>query len=71
LSNSLRDAFAVRGACEGTAYADLIWHSMMHVLFHGAQHRSEAAQIVTAYGCSPGELDFFVFLRQKGRDQEK
>jgi len=55
----------------GTAYVDPIWHSMLHVLFHGAQHRSEAAEIVTKYGCSPGELDFFVFLRQKGRDQGK
>lgn len=55
----------------GTAYVDLIWHSMMHVLFHGAQHRSEAAEIVTEYGFSPGELDFFVFLRQQGRDQGK
>jgi uncharacterized damage-inducible protein DinB len=53
----------------GTAYVDLVWHSMMQVLFHGAQHRSEAAEIVTAYGFSPGELDFFVFLRQKDRDQ--
>jgi uncharacterized damage-inducible protein DinB len=38
---------------------------MMHVLFHGAQHRSEAAEMLTEYGFSPGELDFFVFLRQK------
>jgi uncharacterized damage-inducible protein DinB len=51
----------------GTAYADPIWHSMMHVLFHGAQHRSEAAEILTEHGFSPGELDFFVFLRQKGQ----
>lgn len=50
---------------DGTAYSDSIWHSMMHVLFHGAQHRSEAAEILTEYGSSPGELDFFVFLRQK------
>jgi uncharacterized damage-inducible protein DinB len=49
----------------GTAYSDPIWHSMMQVLFHGAQHRSEAAEIVSEYGHSPGELDFFVFLRQK------
>ena len=51
---------------EGTAYVDLIWHSMMHVLFHGAQHRSEAAEIVTEYGFSPGELDFF---RINGNDE--
>jgi uncharacterized damage-inducible protein DinB len=56
---------------EGTAYVDSIWQLMMHVLFHGAQHRSEAAEVITAYGCSPGELDFFVFLRKIGRDQGK
>lgn len=50
---------------EGTAYVDPIWHSMLHVLFHGVQHRSEAAQLLTEYGCSPGDLDFFVFLRQR------
>jgi uncharacterized damage-inducible protein DinB len=49
----------------GAAYSDPIWHSMMQVLFHGVQHRSEAAEILTEYGFSPGELDFFVFLRQK------
>jgi pimeloyl-ACP methyl ester carboxylesterase/uncharacterized damage-inducible protein DinB len=54
---------------EGTVYADFIWHSMMHVLFHGAQHRSEAAAITTEYGFSPGELDFFVFLRHRSRSE--
>ena len=24
---------------EGTSYIDPVWHSMLHVLFHGAQHR--------------------------------
>jgi uncharacterized damage-inducible protein DinB len=42
---------------------------MMHVLFHGAQHRSEAAEMTTAYGFSPGDLDFFVFLRHKDQQQ--
>ncbi|GAC1465851.1 MAG: hypothetical protein PVS3B1_13530 [Ktedonobacteraceae bacterium] len=47
---------------EGTVYADPVWHSMLHVLFHGSQHRSEAAEFVTEYGFSPGELYFFVFF---------
>lgn len=58
----------------GTPYVDLVWHSMMHVLFHGAQHRSEAAELLTAYGQSPEDLDFFVFLRhreQTGRRQQR
>jgi uncharacterized damage-inducible protein DinB len=48
----------------GTHYVDLLWHSMMQVLFHGAQHRSEAALMLTSCRSSPGDLDFFVFLRR-------
>ena len=40
----------------------LLWHCLVHVVNHGTQHRSEAAAILTGYGCSPGELDFTVFL---------
>jgi uncharacterized damage-inducible protein DinB len=49
----------------GIHYVDLVWHSMLQVLFHGAQHRSEAAAMLTAYGSSPGDMDFFLFLRQQ------
>ena len=55
----------IKGVTDGgTVYADPLWQSMMQVLFHGMQHRSDAAEIVTNYGFSPGELDFFVFLHQ-------
>lgn len=47
---------------DGYHFIHSVWHSMMHVLFHGSQHRSEAAALLTSYGSSPGELDFFVFL---------
>lgn len=40
-----------------------VWQTIMHVVSHGIQHRSEAATILTGYGQSPGELDFGVFLR--------
>ena len=42
-----------------------VWQTIMHVLGHGIQHRSEAAAILTGYGQSPGELDFGVFLKEK------
>lgn len=41
-----------------------IWQTILHVIMHSAQHRSEAATILTSHGRSPGELDFDVFLRQ-------
>ena len=39
-----------------------VWQTILHVVTHGIQHRSDAAAILTAYGHSPGELDFDVFL---------
>lgn len=41
-----------------------VWQTIVHVVMHGIQHRSEAAAILTGYGQSPGELDFDLFLRE-------
>lgn len=52
---------------EGNKRERLLWHCLYHVVNHGAQHRSEAAVMLTDYGQSPGELDFTIFLNETAR----
>jgi len=42
-----------------------VCQTILHVVTHGIQHRSEAATILSGFGQSPGELDFDLFLREK------
>src|SRR5436190_1819979 len=35
----------------------VLWHTMVHLVNHGTQHKTEAAAILTGYGCSPGDID--------------
>jgi uncharacterized damage-inducible protein DinB len=37
------------------------WHFLTHSLFHSAQHRSETAIMLTAFGHSPSFIDFLGF----------
>ncbi len=47
---------------DGTTSGMFVWQMLMQGLLHSMQHRSEAAALVTAYGCSPGDLDFIFFV---------
>jgi uncharacterized damage-inducible protein DinB len=50
---------------EGLQRKRVLWHCLYHVVNHGMQHRSEAAELLTRYGQSPGDLDFTVYLNWK------
>jgi len=46
----------------GAVVSYTLWHLMVQLVNHGTHHRSEAAAMLTAYGHSPGDLDFFHFV---------
>ncbi|MEW6402437.1 MAG: DinB family protein [Chloroflexota bacterium] len=50
---------------KGEPRQNILWQVMAHVVNHGTQHRSEAAALLTNYGCSPGDIDLIVYLREK------
>ena len=39
-----------------------IWQMLLHQANHATQHRSELAMLLSAYGYSPGWLDFMIFI---------
>jgi uncharacterized damage-inducible protein DinB len=37
------------------------WRVLQHLVLHGMQHHSELAQLLTAKGQSPGNIDFIFY----------
>jgi uncharacterized damage-inducible protein DinB len=51
---------------QGERWSYPLWQQMLHQVNHATQHRSEAAMILTAFGHSPGWLDFLYFIDLEG-----
>jgi uncharacterized damage-inducible protein DinB len=45
----------------GNTYAMPLWRVLQHLILHGMQHHTELAQLLTAKGQSPGDIDFIFF----------
>ena len=63
-SAQLTDEMLDQGYGNNPQNSPKVWQTIMHVVTHSIQHRAEAAYILTGYGCSPGELDFAVFIQK-------
>ena len=50
----------------GEPYQTPLWQIVVHLVNHTTQHRSEAAEVLTQMGYSPGDLDLIWYLRRAG-----
>lgn len=46
---------------QGYTIAVPLWRVLQHMVLHGMQHHTELAQLLTAKGQSPGDIDFIFF----------
>lgn len=53
----------------GDPIANTLWRAMAHLVNHGTQHRAELALLLTELGCSPGDLNLVIYVRELGQAQ--
>lgn len=51
---------------DGSPITNTLWHTLAHMVNHGTQHRAELAMLLTDLGCSPGNLDLVIYVRELG-----
>jgi uncharacterized damage-inducible protein DinB len=39
-----------------------LWQILMHIINHSTHHRAEIGQYLATCGCSPGDMDFMIFV---------
>jgi uncharacterized damage-inducible protein DinB len=61
---SLADDFVFKRR-NGQEIRTPLWILLTHVVNHGTQHRSEAAEALTMIGRSPGSLDFTTYIWER------
>jgi uncharacterized damage-inducible protein DinB len=55
----------IRYVIPGAVRERIVWHVLLDLILHAAQHRSEAAVLLTSYGQSPGDYDFTLFMSER------
>jgi uncharacterized damage-inducible protein DinB len=49
---------------EGREFRRYIWETLIHLINHGTNHRSEVAAAATQLGHSPGDLDMIAYFNR-------